>query len=126
MTGFQTCALPIFQIEGDDSIQGLAECRKSIIGKVAGDKVANLAGMTSFTNNMRTFAKNLIVVEIGVNLFQFTFASLHDRDRVLGGRPWVYDNQPLVVLPWREGLEGESKAFNSTWIWIQIWNLPIH
>ena len=75
------------QIEGTDAIQGLAECRKSIIGKVAGDKVANLAGMTSFTNNMWTFAKNLIVVEIGVNLFQFTLASLHDRDRVLDGSP---------------------------------------
>ena len=57
------------QIEGEDTFQGVEICRMSIIGKVIGKKVANIIGIKSFTSNMWMFAKNVKVVEIGVNLF---------------------------------------------------------
>ena len=75
------------QIAGDDIFQGVAECKMSIIGKVIGEKVANITGIKSFTSNIWIFAKNVKVVEIGVNLFQFIFMNQHDMDRVLSGRP---------------------------------------
>ncbi|XP_027184311.1 uncharacterized protein LOC113782635 [Coffea eugenioides] len=114
------------QIEGDDAFQGVEECQLSIIGKVIGDKVANVTGIKRFSSNVWIFAKNVKVVEIGVNLFQFIFMNQYDMDRVLNGRPWVYDNLPLVVIPWKEGVEMDAKAFSQAWIWVQVWNLPIH
>ena len=65
----------------------MAACKIRIIGKVRGEKIAN-----SFVSNIWAFAKNIKVVEIGVNMFQIVFANLHDGDRVLSGRPWIYDN----------------------------------
>ena len=81
--------------------------------------------MKSFATNMWDFAKTLKVVKIGVNLFQMIFENTHDKEKVLNGRLWVFDNQPLV-LPWKESIETDERAFKKTWIWVQIWNLPIH
>ena len=64
-------------------------------------------------------------MEIGVNMFQFVFAIMQDKNRVLNSRPWVYDNSPLVILPQSDGLEIDQNAFNKTWIWVQIQNLPL-
>ena len=114
------------QIEGEDVLQSLDECKRSVIGKVFGDKVAHIAGVRSFASNMWIFAKNLRIVEIGIKKFQFIFDNMHDREKVLGGRPWVYDNQPLILVPWKEGIETKEGIFTKTWIWMQIWNLPMH
>ncbi|XP_071917145.1 uncharacterized protein [Coffea arabica] len=114
------------ELDSTDLAQGVVECQLSIIGRVVGEKTANIAGIKSFASNMWPFARNLRVVEIGVNMFQFSFSNKQDMDRVLRGRPWVYDNLPWVVLPWEEGIELNLEAFNRTWIWVQLWNLPIH
>ena len=75
---------------------------------------------------MWSFEQNQKVVEIGVNKFQFIFNNNDDMERVLNRSPWIYDNQPLVVLPWKEGIQQDDEAFPRTWIWVQLWNLPIH
>ena len=59
----------------------------------------NISGIKSFSSNMWSFAKNLRVIEIGVNMFQFIFSNRYDMDRILNDRPWVFDNLPLVLLP---------------------------
>ena len=102
------------ELDGSDLFQGVAECQMSIIGKVVVEKSANISGIRSFTNNMWPFARKLKVLEIGVNMFQFIFNNTQDMERVLRGRPWIYDNLPLVVLPWKEGLEQSDVAFNRT------------
>ena len=68
----------------------------------------------------------LKVTEIGLNMFQFMFQNIHDKGKVLNGRPWACDNQPMVILSRKEGFEVDNEAFNKTWIWVRIWNLPIH
>ena len=83
-------------------------------------------GIKNFTSNMWSFEQNQKVVEIGVNKFQFIFNNNDDMKRVLNGNPWIYDNQPLVVLPWKEGIQQDDEAFPRTWIWVQLWILPIH
>ena len=67
---------------------------------------------------------NITIISLAQNnmlgLTKLGFANMQNKDRVLNSRPWVYDNLPLVVLPWREGLELDGNAFNKTWIWVQI------
>lgn len=58
----------------DEMSQCIKECRKSLIGKVIGDRIANF-------NRIKRFA------EIGQNLFQFNFEQDADKERVLKGGP---------------------------------------
>ena len=113
-------------LEEEEMAQGVRECELSLIGKVWGDKLANIGGIRSFVGVMWPQVRNLRVVEIGRNLFQFLFEKEKDMDLVLNKRPWIYDGQPLILLRWRAGLEEEGEALSKTLIWIQLWNIPIH
>ncbi|KAL3532282.1 hypothetical protein ACH5RR_005803 [Cinchona calisaya] len=47
-------------------------------------------------------------------------------ERVLKGRPWIFDNQILSLKKWRQGLEVEIDEFNKVRLWVQLWNIPLH
>ncbi|KAL3513712.1 hypothetical protein ACH5RR_026429 [Cinchona calisaya] len=51
---------------------------------------------------------------------------LQDLERVMNGRPWVLDNQLMVLERWKENLEQDKKAFSESLMWIQLWNLLMH
>ncbi|KAL3536911.1 hypothetical protein ACH5RR_000277 [Cinchona calisaya] len=101
-------------------------CKNSIIGKVIGDKVVNFVGVKNFTNLRRGFPKNMEVIELGVNIFQFTFGNRKDMDRILNSEAWIIDNQLLVVKEWFPGIEENKECFNKVGFWVQVWNLPLH
>ncbi|XP_071939039.1 uncharacterized protein [Coffea arabica] len=101
-------------LKGRDAYQEVAECQMSIIGKVFGEKSVNHSGIKSFASNLWPYVKNLKVVEIGINMFQFIFSNEKDMNRVLSGRPWIYDNMFLVLVPWKEGVEQDEGAFTKT------------
>nr|XP_027126119.1 uncharacterized protein LOC113742485 [Coffea arabica] len=47
-------------------------------------------------------------------------------EKALYGGPWVIDNQLLVIKKWEARIERKMEVFNSAYLWVQIWNLPIH
>lgn len=110
----------------DDAFEKEGECRLSLIGKVIGEKAANFTGIRNFVNFMWNHPKNLKVVELGVNLFQFSFGLQEDVDRVMQGCPYLIDNQLLNLKRWERGIDKNPKAFMIAPLWIQMWNLPIH
>ena len=105
---------------------GVQECRSSLIGKVVGEKVSNYTGIKNFVIAAWSFPRELQVVELGPNLFQFILPSANDRLRILSGGPWIVDNQVLVLSEWYEGIEEDAEAFRSVPLWVQVWNLPVH
>lgn len=102
------------------------ECRRSLIGKIIGEKPANFTGVKNFVNFMWNQPRNLEVTEIGGNLYQFSFAEPNDLERVLKGCPYVMDNQLLNLKKWERGIDKDTKAFRKALLWVQIWKLPIH
>ncbi|KAL3506600.1 hypothetical protein ACH5RR_031982 [Cinchona calisaya] len=79
----------------------------SLIGKIAGDKAANITGVRNYVNHAWNYPKRLQVSELGINLFQFRFGNSKDQMKALRGGPWLLDNQILVLQKWREGIEEE-------------------
>ncbi|XP_027090153.2 uncharacterized protein [Coffea arabica] len=114
------------RLDEEEVAKGFLECKQSLIGKVWGEKLANIGGIKSFANNMWPQVKHPKVVETGRNLFQFIFEKEKEIEMVLSRRPWIYDGQPLILLRWEAGLEEDEKALSRTLIWVQIWNLPLH
>ena len=109
-----------------DVEEGRKECRLSLVGRIMGEKIANFTGVKNFTNHVWGYPRNMRVTELGPNVFMFNFKEEKDKERALKGRPWVLDNQLLVLKQWSEGIEMDPEGFNTSYMWIQVWQLPIH
>lgn len=102
----------------NDAFEKEEECQLSLIGKVIGEKAANFTGIRNFVNFMWNHPKNLNVIELGVNLSQFSFALQEDVDRVMLGCPYLIDNQLLNLKRWERGIDKNPKAFTIAPLWI--------
>nr|XP_027098932.1 uncharacterized protein LOC113718215 [Coffea arabica] len=118
--------LQITDVGREELSSGLKECQSSLIGKIVGEKVANYTGVKNFVTTAWGYPKDLTVVELGPNLFQFILSKENDRDRIAKGGPWILDNQLMVINRWYEGIEDDEKAFKLAPLWVQVWNLPVH
>ena len=106
----------------EDIERSIEECRLSLIGKYNGKKTENFSGIKNFTNHVWGYPRNLRVIEFKANTFQFHF----DNEKALHRRPWVMDNQLLVVKHWGKGMEHDPSAFTSAYLWMHVWNLLVH
>lgn len=43
---------------------------------------------------------------------------------MLEKRPWTFDNQMLVVHPWKKDIEQDDSLFNISLMWVQVWEIP--
>ncbi|XP_027101468.1 uncharacterized protein [Coffea arabica] len=113
-------------LETEDVLERVEECKLSLVGRIMGEKVPNFTGVKNYTSHMWGYPRNLHVVELGPSVFQFNFAEDKDKDKAMNGRPWVIDNQLLVIKPWAPDIEKSTEVFHVSHMWIQVWNLPIH
>lgn len=66
------------------------------------------------------------MVELGYNYFQFIFLNNEEKARVLQKRSWFFDNQMVVVQPWKQDLKRGDPSFNQTPMQAQIGGPPNH
>lgn len=66
------------------------------------------------------------MISIALNVFQFVFKEASNRDGVMQGRPWLLDNQLMVLQIWEESKSWKDYDFSKSPIWIQVWHVPIH
>ncbi|OMO59259.1 hypothetical protein COLO4_34268 [Corchorus olitorius] len=59
------------------------------------------------------------------NLFLFKFQSEGDRDRVIDGCPWNFDNSLLLFAGYNGGLRPNQYVFTKGPFWIRIYDLPM-
>nr|XP_027099027.1 uncharacterized protein LOC113718313 [Coffea arabica] len=110
----------------EDLNSGIRECEGSLIGRIMGEKVANFTGIKNFVAVAWSYPKNLTVMELGPNLYQFNIPNPEEKERIVKGGPWLIDNQVLVLRRWSEGVEDNYRAFVTAPLWVQLWNLPVH
>ena len=91
-----------------------------------GGKIANFTGVKNFVTAAWSYPRNLTVMELGPNLFQFNIPNVEEKERIVTGGPWIMDNQVLVLNRWSEGVEDNYGAFTTAPLWVQMWNLPVH
>ena len=89
-------------------------------------KIVNHVGVKIFVTTAWDYSREIKIVELGPNLFQFSMPKEEDIVRILNGGPWIIDSQILVLKEWEEGIEEDNSAFNIALLWVQVWYLPIH
>lgn len=110
-------------VEKDVSV-GMEEAQRSIIGKIYGEKRAHFVGIRSMLMKLWAHKGLCKVLALAPNVFQFIFQEVANRDDILQGRPWLFDNQLLVLQPWSEILSWKDDSFNVSPFWIQVWHIP--
>lgn len=103
-----------------------AECERSLLGQIWGQKDANYTGLKNTLFKLWCPDGEMKTVELGPNYFQFTFSRKEEMDRVLLKRPWHFDNQILVLQPWKPQLKQDDASFRRCSMWIHIKGLPNH
>lgn len=103
----------------DDMSQCIKECKRSLIGKLIGDRIANFNGVKRFAESAWGNPRKLKIAKIGQNLFQFNFEQDTDKERVISGGPWIYDNQLLIMKQWYERIE-DDQPFKNEAFWVQV------
>lgn len=65
------------------------------------------------------------MIELKNKTYQFVFSREEERKRVLEKRPCTFDNQMLVLHPWRKDIKNDPKAFLSTQMWVRAWQIHV-
>ena len=65
----------------------------------------------------------VIIRSMGSNLFLFQFFHWRDRDTVLNGRPWCFENKLLVLQEIDREKQPADMEFNFLPFWIRLYNL---
>lgn len=105
---------------------GIEKGQRSLIGRIFGEKKANFIGVRNTVTKLWQHKDLCKVVSLSPNVFQFIFQQAVDRDAVLRGRPWLFDNLILVLQPWEEGINWDDACFTKSPFWVQVWNIPSH
>lgn len=102
----------------------MEEAGRSLIGKVFGDKKANLVEVRGTMMKLWGARGLHKIIPLDQNIFQFVFKAASEREGILQGRPWFFDNQLLLLQPWEEHLSWKEMSFTSSPFWVQVWNIP--
>lgn len=91
---------------------GMEERRRSLKGNVFREKRINFVGIKSSMMKLWQHRGLCKVVGIAQNVYQFTIDDASERDGVMQGRPWAFDNHLLVLQLWEENLSWNDECFN--------------
>ncbi|XVF78444.1 hypothetical protein PTKIN_Ptkin14bG0133700 [Pterospermum kingtungense] len=61
----------------------------------------------------------------GTYLFLVNFSSSEDRDRVIEGGSWHFQNLPMFVRKWEPEMETLEFTMDSLPVWVQLSNIPL-
>ncbi|KAK6114965.1 hypothetical protein DH2020_007234 [Rehmannia glutinosa] len=111
-------------IEDEDIVKSKDECKRSLFGKVLGNKKVNYTGLKNTMLSVWPIEEPFVLRELVFNLFQFVFRNKEDLMRVVEGRVWSFDSQWIILKEWKEGLNIKEEKFVEVDLWVQVWNLP--
>ena len=111
----------IIPISNEGRLEALESCTLSLIGKFLTCKPSNKPAAKNTLKRAWGLEKNLQIIEVGPNLFQFKFQSEFDMAQILQDGLWSFDNQLLLLQRWQKGVTVGNIKFEHASLWIQIW-----
>ncbi|XP_042958054.1 uncharacterized protein LOC122293569 [Carya illinoinensis] len=102
-----------------------AEGDKSLVGKLISDRKVNKEVIRSTMNKVWRLAGSFTFHDILPNLFVVTFDNQKDRQRVLDGKPWLFDNQLLLLKPFDGFTPPQQMNFDYEAFWVHLSNLSL-
>ncbi|CAM8962978.1 unnamed protein product [Rhodiola kirilowii] len=128
--------VPLFhfpQTQGADRVVIPAEEWNVATSKFDHALVGFVFGTKPFLGRMKGFARVkwgdetvVRVSQLNEGIFLFKFLTEEKKAEVLCGRPWSFDNRPLILKPWSEQEEYTCGSVDALPVWIRLPRLKAH
>jgi hypothetical protein len=105
--------------------KGKSYGKACVLGKLVADRLVSDETIKSTLVNWWKPSENISFKVLGENMFLIEFGDIEDKERVLVGRPWVFEGSLFLVEDF-DGVAPPSKyTFDKAAFWIRMKNLPL-
>ncbi|MED6110494.1 hypothetical protein PIB30_043491 [Stylosanthes scabra] len=107
----------------EDILDGIENCKTSLIGRLITNKHVNLSWIQNAMSNIWRSLEGFGVTEVRPKLYQFFFNNEADLERALRESPLLFRNAWLLVKRWERAEEQLEDGLDSADIKIQVLGL---
>ncbi|XP_010679627.1 uncharacterized protein LOC104894942 [Beta vulgaris subsp. vulgaris] len=111
--------------EGDDLDENKHDLAASLVVKILTVRSYNFKALKRTLNQIWAISKGAIFRKIENDLFVVHFACKRDRDKVLVGRPWTFDQSLVMLQEIDEDIQPSNIAMKSCPFRVHLYNLPM-
>ncbi|GMY22288.1 protein at-4/1 [Fagus crenata] len=116
---------PGFMVDGDAMGNAKVLGSHCLLGKLITDKYFNKEALKSSMLRLWGLACGITIQTIGANLFVFQFKDEFERERVLQGTPWLFDNHLLALIVFDGSCPAQQVRFTHSCFWVQLHGVPM-
>ncbi|KAL2904606.1 Gag polyprotein [Bienertia sinuspersici] len=109
--------------EGED-VNSNKKVELMMIGQIFTTRPFNIEAMKRMLRSIWRLKEGVAVRMVETNLFVFQFSSLGDKEFVINGMPWFFDNQLLLLKEVRGDEQLSKVIFRQTSVWVRVYDLP--
>ena len=96
-----------------------------VLGKLVADRLVSGETIKSSLVNWWKPSENISFKVLGENMFLIEFVDIDDKERVLAGRPWVFQGSLFLVEDFDGAALPSKYTFDKAAFWIRMKNLPL-
>lgn len=100
----------------------IARC---LVGCIGTEKKINREAFRSLMTRLWKLKGSVVFKEFEDHHWIFEFSDLHDKDKVLLGRPWLFDWHLLILHELDGPTPPTQMVFTHSPFWVQIHDLPL-
>lgn len=113
------------QILDEELSEGRAQMARSLVGRIGSTKRINREAFRTLMMRLWKPMGSVEFKEIQEHLWLFEFSHERDKDKVLLGRPWLFDRHLVIIHEFDGSISPAQLVFSHSPFWVQIHDLPL-
>lgn len=98
---------------------------RCLVGSIVADKSINKEAFRSLMTTLWKAKGEVSFKEIQDNLWLFEFTKMADKQKVMAGRPWLFDRHLVAIEDFDGTTIPTQMSFNQAAFWIQVHDMPL-
>ncbi|KAL2902768.1 hypothetical protein RDABS01_027850 [Bienertia sinuspersici] len=111
-----------FSDPNDKSIED--KVNLSLVGKIQTVRPYNFNAFRNTMNQIWSLTKKAVFREIENNMFVIQFFHWRDKEKVMNGRPWSFDQHLILLQDLDSSMQPSDIKLSTSPFWVRIYNLP--
>ncbi|XP_021731496.1 uncharacterized protein LOC110698385 [Chenopodium quinoa] len=97
-----------------------------LIGRLCTNRPYNVEAFKRTMLKVWNLSNNLVIRVLNPNLFAFQFFHWRDKEKILRGRPWCWENHLLILAEIVGDEQPDRVKLNLSPFWVRVMNLPFN